>query len=135
MYQIFKNTDTKFTITLKMNGVAVDLNTLTGYAVWITYTDGSDFMKFSRNSLSVDNVDMIASGFKTLKVVDAKKGQFKIVINAADTISKKVGRLNMDIKIQYNDADVLTGIFHSTGETKRSFAEFKDNPMQTTNNL
>jgi hypothetical protein len=133
---IYKNTDTKIIATLKdRNGVVVNLNTLSGFAVWLSYQSGTVFLKYSYNMTAVDGINLSALGFKKMKVVNAVQGKFSFVIEAPDTANATIGVINLDYKIQYTDADVASGIFHRAGNPITYFGEITENVMQTQTNI
>lgn len=136
MIKIYKNTDIKFIVALKdKNGVAINLNTLTGLGVWLSWQSDVVFLKYSKNMTAVDDINLSSLGFKAIKIVNAVTGQFSFVIEALDTTSADTGILNLDYKIQYTDTDVSTGIFHRAGNQITYFAEIVENVMQGQTNL
>ena len=134
---IFKNEDRKITIIFrdKISGVPLDLNTLTGWGVWLYYHTDIVWLKYSHNTIAVDGVDLVAQGFKPIQVVDAKQGKFKIIIEAKDTNVANSGYVGLDYKVQYSDTEVSTGIFHRIGRPIQYFAEIFENVTQSTTNL
>ena len=124
MIPIYQNRDKKIKGTLiSSDGTPIDIKTLTGIAIWLTYIDGTIFVKYSMNMTSVDDVNLSRLGFKQLKIVDYANGIIRMVIEQNDTANAVTGVLNFFAEIQYSDKDVLTGIFHKETKTIENFAE------------
>jgi hypothetical protein len=120
MADIFKGEDKAINITLKDNGVAIDLNTAyNGIACWLYYYNGNVLQKYSKNVLS---------GFGTLTVTDSTAGIFQVKLQSADTSAAKFGVIYAEVKTQTADNNYDSSTYHTIvrdieiGEIKESNA-------------
>lgn len=105
MNKIYKGEDKTISLTVKDNGVAVDLDaTYNGILCYLYYYTGDVLAKYSKETLT---------GFDSLTVTDSANGVFQVKLQSAVTKTAKKGDVYAEIKTQATDVLYDSSSFHS----------------------
>lgn len=135
MITVYQNDDFKRTFQHRdiKTKQPTNFSLFTGVGVWIYYDDGTVFKKFASNVNDVMGNPMV--GFSKLHITSATQGKFLITFDSSETKTAQLGRLTMQIKFQYTDADVTDNIFHLCGRPLTHCIEIKPTPASITDYL
>lgn len=107
---IYRGDDKKISLTLKKNGVAIPLSSLTGYIVYLYYVgSGKVLQKYSKNALA---------DYKTITETDVANGVFTINLERTDTETAGEGDINAEIKTQITDNAFDLDTFHTIAKVE-----------------